>query len=201
MPSPLFVSFQQTVTRLKTSLIVEYEDYGSYNPADYDRALGFRVLASAHLEEYVEKRCLDAMAAAVEGHLRGRSNRAAKCLIIWHAVTRGSEVIPLESADFSIPGVIENARDRYEKMVKSKHGINGSKLKSMIFPIGLRDAELDVELFSRLDTIADKRNLAAHTRIRRARTLTEPIEEWKAVEEILPILEKLDTAIGRASTP
>lgn len=64
----------------------------------------------------------------------------------------------------------------------------------------LRDAELDVEIFSRFDTIADKRNLAAHMRIRCARTLTEPIEEWKVVEELLPILEKLDTAIGRAST-
>lgn len=199
MPSSLFVSLNQTITKLRTSLIVERNDYSHYTPADHDMALAFRVLASAHLEDYAEKRCVDALTGAVELHRRGQQTRASRCLVTWFAARTETEVIPLEAPEYAGDQRIDEALKTYEKHVKKKHGISGTNLKSLVTPIGVREADLDDRLFSKLDVLAQKRGAAAHIRVNRAKQMQQPKQEWEAIDELMPLLRDLDDAISTAT--
>lgn len=199
MPSNLYISLKSNLANLKASLIVpKKSDYSKYTSADHDMALGFVLLASAHIEEYAEQRCLTAATAAIELHGRGKVTRASKCLFVWHAANHPKEMIPLDHAEFigSLRG--SDVAKKYRELINKMHGISGDKLLKIVIPLGLRDSELDAELFDKLESLASQRNRAAHVRVNRARSMKEPIEEWDLFDRLLTLLESLDESIQRA---
>lgn len=198
MPSPLFVSFSERIKTLKASLIAEQkENYQNYTASDHHSALGFRLLASAHLEEYVESRCENAAAACLEAHKQGKRTRASMCLLIWHSTYRVSKPIPLEPSDFDDRDEVDAARAKYSRLVRGIHGIDGSKLRELVIPLGLRDTDLDQGMLDQLNIVAGERNRAAHISVNRAKLQREPIEEWKILNQLMQHLIKLDIAIDR----
>ncbi|WP_431963254.1 hypothetical protein [Nocardia sp. bgisy134] len=202
MPSPLFISFKQQISVLKTSLIAERRDDFRYTAADHQRALGFRLLASAHLEHFLESRCAETAAIAATEHRKRRPTRASKCLLVWNAVSSQSP-IPVENSEYMSSDSIDKAIERYRNLVSKNHGINGSKLKGLLIPLGFRNGDLDkhAQLFDRLDSVADNRNPAAHTRVNRARQLVEPQEEWLVIDNLMSLLVELDEALDCACQP
>ncbi len=98
---------------------------------------------------------------------------------------------------------IDKAIERYRNLVSKNHGINGSKLKGLLIPLGFRNGDLDkhAQLFDRLDSVADNRNPAAHTRVNRARQLVEPQEEWLVIDNLMSLLVELDEALDCACQP
>ncbi|MGF0313599.1 HEPN domain-containing protein [Rhodococcus sp. IEGM1428] len=198
MTSPGLVSLKDSLQKLREALIAERDESLSYSRADHDRALGFRVLASAHLEDYAERRCLEAVESARAKLVRGQISRTAKCLLIWNSVRSETQPIPLELADFSSD--MESAVKSYEKLIKRMHGISGRNFKAILMPLGLRDPDFDSQLFDKLDELAQKRGAAAHVRVNRAKTMTEPAQEWQIFDDLLPLLEELDMQIANASS-
>ncbi|MEV0078637.1 hypothetical protein AB0H58_19725 [Nocardia neocaledoniensis] len=200
--SSLFTSFRAAITDLKSSLIVDPKsDYNKYTKSDHHMALGFRVLASAHLEAFIENRCVDSATRSVRQHLAGKPTRGSKCLLIWWSVQTLAE-IPVDSSAMSRREKAEIALKHYQKFIESNHGINGKKMRKLLLPLGFQEAGLDLhdQLANLLDSIADNRNPAAHQAVNRARQYQEPIEEWKTFETLFPLLEKLDSDFDSVCT-
>ncbi|MFJ9781495.1 hypothetical protein ACIRSS_18050 [Amycolatopsis sp. NPDC101161] len=192
MPSPLFVSLQGTLNSLRQHLIVTGKEYDKYTPAEHSQALGFRVLASAHLEDYAEKRCSEVAKIGIDRLKRGQPTRTGGCLVVWYLVRKEKLVIPLSSGEIVHDEKIDLALEVYQNMVGNKHGIGASNLKNLVVPLGVRESGLDDILFTRLGDLAEKRGAAAHVRVNRAKAMQDPDEEWKQVDAILPLLQKLD---------
>lgn len=199
MPSALFVSLTQTLHNLKSHLIVVGKDYGDYTPAEHSQALGFRVLASAHLEDYVEGRCRQIARLGVERFKRGQPSRTGRCLLTWHTVRKGYP-IPLERSEYVVDNQIDKALESYEGVVANKHGVSGIKLRELVLPLGLREADLDERLFDTLQNLAGARGAAAHVKVNRAKQMVEPEQEWDTVQVVLPFLEGLDGVLDRVVT-
>jgi hypothetical protein len=192
MPSPLLVSFQSKLAQLKSSLIVERAD-DQYQADDYDRALGFRVLASAHLEGFVESRCTQIAQAGAERFLSGKPTRVGRALVIWHSVHKGARApIPLTSAE-CLPdrARVTQAVNAYRDSVKHSHGISGKDLRLLVLPLGLEEAHVDDTLIASLQSLADKRQRAAHVPVG-ARAMSQPIAEYNDVANLMPQLIQLD---------
>ncbi|MET3954471.1 hypothetical protein ABIE52_001337 [Rhodococcus sp. OAS809] len=198
MPSTLFVSFEQEIKVLKQSLIADSREDFRYTPEEHKRALGFRVLASAHLEHFLEERCLQIASKAAADHKSGTLTRASKCLVVWYAVT-ADLVIPIDNGELANRDHIDKAFEKYRKVVTKSHGINGAKLKGLLIPIGFRDAEMSAHssLFNQLDSVADNRNPAAHTVVKRAMSLVAPEQEWTTIDNLMRLLVPFDADVGK----
>jgi len=200
MSSSRHAGLVAVVERLKDGLIIE-ADYAQLSAADHDRALGFRVLAAAAIEHYIEDLCLF---TARTGAARIRSNqptRTGRALLIWLIGRLEGPSIPLREAELVLDALaVEDALQRYEKSVSSNHGIKRKAVERLVAPLGLPLGQPDEVLLDRLDALADSRNVAAHLRVNRAKTMGPPIAEWEPVKDILDGLGTLDSALQQAST-
>ncbi|WP_145926827.1 hypothetical protein [Amycolatopsis orientalis] len=195
MPSPLFVSLRGSLDSLRKDLIVSGKAYYAYTSGDHARALGFRVLASAHLEDYAEQRCAAVAKAGIQRLKRQQPTRTGVCLMTWYFVREEDEPIPLDVSEFNFDDKLDSALSKYERMVSKKHGISASNLRNLVVPLGVREADLDEHLFNLLQDLAVSRGAAAHIKVNRAKQMQEPEQEWKKVSAVLPLLEKLDEGL------
>lgn len=200
MPSKELVACTQGLSQLRTALIVEKTDVGDYTREDHDMALGFRVLASAQVEDYVEKRCSDAARQGVDRFLTGQPTRTGRALLIWHGTRKKQRyAIPLRDSE-CVPDrdKVEASLAAYLASVKATHGISGQDARDLVIPLGVMEVDLDDQLFDRLDQLALVRQKAAHVTVNRVKTMTEPIAEWREVDAVLAGLSALDDAIQAA---
>ncbi len=191
MPSNLFISLIQSLDKLKSHLITSGKDYNEYTAAEHSQALGFRILASAHLEDYAERRCLDIARIGVERFKTGHPARTGRCLLTWHTVRTGLP-IPLQPSECLVDDRIDKAFRAYGRVVEKTHGVSGDKLRGLVLPLGLQEENLDAQLFDKLEILAVPRGAAAHLRINRARQMVPPEQEWHAVQDVIPLLKDLD---------
>ena len=198
MASPLYTSLVQTLESLRNELIVTGKEYDKYTRVDHNMALAFRIIASAHVENYVEQRCLQVARAAAQRWRQGHPSRCAKALIGWLVVTSGGKwgPMPLDESEYPRDSIVETALLSFSDAVERSHGISGPKLSIFLFRLGVRDSDIDSRLVDSLTTLASARGVAAHRPVNRAKTMTEPVVEWASIEAIRPMLEELDAKLG-----
>lgn len=199
MASPLFISLGHTLTALRSQLIVQGKDYNQYTPADHAMALGFRVLASAHMENYAERRCLEVASAGVARLQKHLPTRAGQALVLSHLV-RKEQLVPLGIAECPTDHRAIEALQAYRSTIEGSHGVSGRKLRQLVVRLGLQDADMDQQLFDNLDALAQARGAAAHIRVNRAKDMREPEAEWTDLAPTIPLLEALDDALEAALT-
>ncbi|MEU4699816.1 hypothetical protein [Nonomuraea dietziae] len=162
-------------------------------------ATGFLLQASAAIEGFVEERCRKAAKVAIERAKKSQPTRAGYALVVWHVLRKMERAIPLTAAE--VPKEIDfldKVYKDYERLTNKSHGINGGDLRGLLIPLGLRDAELNGQLFDHLDSLSEARNPASHNKINRAKAMSDPIFEWHRVSPMLPLFESLDVAIEMA---
>lgn len=199
MASPEYAAVSAWITGLKDSLLVELDDFSAYTAADKDKALAFRLLASAAIEEYIETTCKKVASAGLDRFLKSQPTRTGKCLVLWLLVKNSKDVIPLADGEFiRSANVVGRVLRAYNDKVDNTHGMMTADLRGLVLPLGVVEADLDQALLDQLDTLGALRNAAAH--VRQRHSIAEPIAEWVRVEPILKGLEALDNALHAAIT-
>jgi hypothetical protein len=188
---------------LKKWLIVEKDDYTKYTPEDQTKAVAFRLLASADLEEAIEGICEDTAIGAIDRFKKGKLTATAHALIVWSISKNLSRAIPLTPAEvMTCLDRADVALASYTQSIARNHGMSGRDLKSLVIPLGIKDSDISEQLIDLLQTISSQRNPASHGRATRARSMTEPITEWNVIQKVLPLLETLDlTLAAEANNP
>lgn len=193
MPSPLLVSFEQKLQQLENQFIVRRTDYNLYTSADFVNAVAYRLLASAALEEFVERRCIEIAQSGSDRLSKSRPSSTGRALVMWarFADHRSPRSVLIHEND-AIADLSEAARAyiAYAKHVKRNHGISGDDLKSLALPLGIRDSQLPDVLTASLDDLANKRNPASHTVVR---TRSEPEAEVKTLRQVMGPLRQFDS--------
>ena len=193
MASSQLIALEAHVAALKKYFIIERGDYSDYIPEDHTKALAYMILASAAIEDYVEDRCIAIAKIGNDRLAKSKPTSAGRSLIVWYTTknsiraTTLREPDPLLSLDLSNDALLA-----YTHVAKSTHGMGSKDLRKLVFPVGLRDAQLPDVLLASLDALSAKRNPAAHTYINRGKSMAEPIEESKLIEQILHPLRILD---------
>ncbi len=198
MPSPLFVSLQQALETLKGQLIVQGKDYDQYTSTDHTMALGFRVLASAQMENYAERRCLEVATEGVARLQKRLPTRAGHALVLSY-VTRKDQFVPLNLQECPTDDRAIDALNAYRATIESSHGVSGRKLRLLVVRLGLQEPELKQQLFDNLDLLAEARGAAAHIRVNRAKGMREPLAEWTDITTTLPLLQDMDDTLQAAT--
>ncbi len=202
MPSPLFVGLSGHLDNLKEDLLDLHVQFEGLGRAHLTRALAFRLLSSAAVEEYVEQRCT---ALAIEGagrFLSGRPTRTGQALVLWFraAKTRGPLALSI-SEHLPQPKLVEDACNAYVSSVKNTHGMSGKDLSNLAWPLGCQDRDIDELLLGLLDSWSIERNRTAHARLHKIRAETTPQGEWDLVRnQILPLLLQLDDRLEEVLT-
>lgn len=80
----------------------------------------------------------------------------------------------------------------FTQMAKSTHGMDSKDMRKLVFPLGIRDAQLPELLLTSVDVLSARRNPAAHSYINRAKSMREPVEELNLVQQIMAPLRTLD---------
>lgn len=199
MPSTLFVSLEQNLQNLKDALITEAPALAA-TKEDFNRALGFRVLASAHLEYFVEQRCSQIAQQGVDRFRVGKPTRTGRSLLIWHGTRKKQRwSIPLTVAECVADGVkLDQALKSYLESVKNTHGMSGPDFQDLVIPLGLLDSDIDYLLVQRLTDLALKRQRAAHVALVGVKGRVAPMGEWNEVQDIVADLKQVDAALEAA---
>jgi hypothetical protein len=200
MASPELASCQTTLAFLRSAFIVERDDIGDYSREDHALALGFRAIASAHIEDYVEKRCSDVARQGANRFLSSQPTRTGRAILTWYGTRKTQRwPIPLKESE-CVPDRlrVEQALKAYLDSVKNTHGMSGKDARELVVPLGVQEPDLDDLLFSRMDDYAWERQRAVHISVNRVKSMTEPIAEWNEVSDIMTGLSALDDALQAA---
>ncbi len=196
MASPLLVALEAQLTNLKSFFIVEREDYFLYTSEDHAKALSFRLLCSASIEDYVEKRCLEIAKLGSLRVSRGQPTATGRALITWSVVRGSSRGFPIHADDvLDCLDLAEQALNAYSQSVKSTHGMSGKDLRGLVYPLGLRDHQVPTILTDLLNSLSRARDPASHVYVNRAKSMVEPVEEWRLVAQLLPHLRSWTTTL------
>lgn len=200
MPSTLYVGMQRRIDNLKRALLTEKEDLDA-DADDQLRAVAYRILASATIEEFVEKRCVETAKVGIERFERGEESSTARSLVTWLVVRNTPDVVPLEPQDVkSYFHLLDDAFKAYSASAASNHGLDARDLRNLVHPVGLRSHQVPEELADRLQALADKRNPSVHASTLKTTRRTNPGIERDQVDTIVSLLKLLDDELEIAAT-
>lgn len=198
MASPRLVSLQHRVAELANIFISDKDDLDATNE-DHLKAIAFRILASAAIEEYVEERCKEIATEGIDRLKKQLPTSTGRAMVIWGISRKVPDCIPIE------PGEVADHYDRYDEILKAylasvagNHGVNGRDVRSLINPVGIRSHQVPEELIDRLQALSEKRDPVVHTSAAKAASKLGPSVERKQIEDIVIRLSDLDDALAEA---
>lgn len=164
-------------------------------------ALGFRVLAHAAVESYLEEVTLEkALAAATTWKARRRVSRVLAALLLFQDSLEDAGQAPApKKKPVDLQGKIDWALARFSDRVKENHGIREANLLGLLAPIGCLQADIKPSLVATLDSFGQERGEAAHKAFGSITSVPLLTEEIKRANVAVGLLKELDRLLARLS--
>lgn len=185
-----------------------FSSTGDYTDRQQDRARGYRLLAHAEIESYLE----DVSRATVTEAIRLWKNGAkpSRELISFLASYHSSwsttdsvsneEIIDIAKSRVnvkeSVNKIIDLAQRQFTQRIKENHGVKESNLHRLIVPAGVDPTELDPEWIANLNNFGSIRGEVAH-KSKLATGGINPQDELNTVNELILGLEDLDKRLSK----
>lgn len=202
--STRFKEMKSRLSELRRHLLpAKFSPTGDYTDRQQDRARGYRLLAHAEIESYLE----DVSRATVTDAIRLWKNEgtSTKPLIAFLASYHSSwsvsdslnneEIIQIAKSRTnikeSVNKVIDLAQKQFLQRIKDNHGIKESNFHVLIVPTGVDTSELDTTWIANLSNFGGLRGEVAHN-TKRATGEISPQDELRTVTELALGLEDLD---------
>jgi len=184
----------------------EFSPVGYYSDRQLDRARGYRLLAHAEIESYLEdiakKVVIDAITKWKD------SGTPSKTLIAFLASYHSSwnsnndaenhEIMELakwrSGPNSFVFEVVNRAQQQFMQKLKGNHGVKEKNIKTLIIPTGIDFAELDQVWLASLDSFGSLRGEVAHNSTSTHGQI-DPSNELETVNRILQGLKDLDSSL------
>ncbi|HMB84124.1 MAG TPA: HEPN domain-containing protein [Terriglobales bacterium] len=174
---------------------------GPFSNRQHDLARGFRLLAHAEIEAYLEDRSGEVALTAVRQFMADRKPRP----VVWSLVS--FQLVQEQLTDNHLKNhyggtldrledVVTKAHNSYKYMLLHNHGIRETNVLKMLLPIGFARTEIDTTWLSTMDSFGTNRGETAHTSYKPTQ-LVDPATEKSTVDEILKGLAVLDPVFSR----
>jgi hypothetical protein len=178
---------------------------GTYNQRTLDRARGYRVLAHAEIESFIEDITLGAAKSAMAEWVRSRKPSDLIICLLAHYHdgynVDGVDIFPLSSrpkTKESIKQTVQIALNQYISIHNDNHGVREENLMKMLLPIGVRRDDLDETWITNLNEFGKRRGEVAHKAVKVQQQI-DPLAEFNDVKSLLAGLDKLDRLVQFAS--
>lgn len=206
--SARFKELQRRLRELRRHMLpANFSATGEYSPRELDRARGFRLLAHAEIEAFLEDVTFDAAKRSVSAWSRDRTTGDTLFCLIAH-YHHGFAVDPLEAPPFpdssrpkmkeSIKELVDVAMKQYKSIHINNNGVKEDNIVRLILPIGIRKDDLDPLWITNLNEFGKQRGDLAHSTAK-AQQQIDPKSEWQVVEDLVLGLRKLDELISDLS--
>lgn len=196
----MLVGLRQQIDNLAATFFDEKDDLDATNE-DYLRAVAFRIMSSAALEQYVEEVCKAAAREGVQRLQRGQATTTGRALIVWYVSRKTPDTIPVHQDDINEHlGLVDEALNAFLNSAAANHGLNRADARNLLNPIGLRSHQLPQDLLNRLQSLSDRRDPAVHASTGKANGRLGLSVERKQVYDIVDLLEPVDAAIQSVVT-
>lgn len=176
---------------------------GEYSEKELDYTRGYKLLAHAEIESFIEDVSTDKIKSAI---INWKTNKQPSLTLIsflasyhssWNIDDSASneEIIKISKGRIksdSINKIIDLAHTQYIKRVKDNHGVREKNFLSMVLPIGICEDTIDTNLTSNLDSFGKLRGEIAHKSRRSLTVNINPQDELNTVTNILNGLRDLD---------
>jgi hypothetical protein len=205
--SQRFRDLRRRLTELRQNLLPKaFSPTGTYSTRQMDRARGYRLLAHAEIEAFIEGISREAVTKKIGDWVNHRnpSDLLVCFLASYHAgwVPEGEEELlgsPLPTTTRpaikdAVNEAVDVAMTQYIKIIKDNHGIREKNLKKLILPVGVRITDLDATWVTNMDEFGKQRGEVAHTNIG-AQQAIDPRTELNTVTTLLEGLKLLDELI------
>ena len=202
-----FKELRSRLRELRVNLLPKnFSPTGDYSKRHLDRARGYRLLAHAEIEAYMEDICRETVTIAVS---RWKNDKKPSPVILalmaayhssWNAAeaSQKEEIIRIaksrKNISSSILDVIELAHLQFIQRVKDNHGIKDKNVKSMVLPTSIDIQDLDQTWLTNLDNFGRLRGEVAHKAIG-AQGEINPQDEFNTVKNLLDGLKDLDVRL------
>jgi HEPN superfamily RiboL-PSP-like protein len=186
----------------KTMLPRTFSKTGSYSAETLDRARGYRLLAHAEMESYIEDRVRYIANQNVAAWLGdGKARRVLLNLLAFYL--KQEEIVSHKElrdeyagSAKKCEGSIKRAVHSFNEMISNNHGVKEKNILRLLLPLGLAKTDIDNTWLVTLDTFGTKRGEVAHTSIRTQQP-PDPKTERNTVKIILTGLRSVDQKLER----
>lgn len=202
MASARFRELQNRLKKLRRHFLPKNPSpTGDYTERQLDQARGYRLLAHAEIEAFLEDKCKEmSISALKQFRLDGQPKVVLLNLMAFHLVQgQLSEKRLKEILDDKIQYCADaatQANSSYNHMLAKNNGIKGANLLQMVLPLGIDPNDIDLVWLNTLEAFGTDRGKVAHSSMIKAKQQIDPRSELKTVEDILEGLERLDGLIG-----
>lgn len=202
--SERFKELESRLSELRKNLLpAEFSPTGQYTDKEQDCARGYRLLAHAEIESYLEDISRETVTEAIRLWKKERkpSRSLISFLASYHSSWNVSDQISNEeiiqiaksriNAKESISKVIDLAQTQYLQRLKDNHGVKENNLFTLIIPTGVDVSELDSTWLTNLNNFGSLRGNAAHNS-KLATDEINPKDEFSRINSLLVGLKQLD---------
>ncbi len=202
MPSARFRALTQRIQQLeKRFLPRSVSPTGVYSDRQLDLVRGYRLLAHAEIEAYLEDKAR-AVANNSIAMFRadGKPRHVLMSLLAFHFIqTEMSEkrIKEIHVGSIShLTDAIGQAGSSFNRMIAINHGIREVNILRLLLPVGFACTEVDAAWLSTVDSFGASRGETAHTSFRAQQQL-DPQNEKNTVAQILAGLRLIDEQFGQ----
>lgn len=205
--SDRFKILEARLNELRSHMLPKiFSETGDYSEKELDSARGYKLLAHAEIESFIEDISKEKVLTAIS---EWKNNKKPSLTLIsflasYHSSwniddeANNEDIIKISKGRIkkeSIAKIIDLAHTQYVKKVNDNHGIREKNFLTMILPIGIDEDTVDTILISNLDSFGKMRGEIAHKSRCSLTATTNPQDELNAVTNILNGLRDLDNKI------
>lgn len=202
--SARYKELSKRLTQLRKNLLPkDFDPTGSYSAYKLDRARGYRLLAHAEIEAYIEDIAKESAATAFSEFKN--KNKASQIITSIQAMIPNdfpcvSDYIKnRRKYQFKyINERVENSIKKYGAIIDGNHGIKEDNVLKILLPLGINESSIDTILLNDLNTLGSSRGEVAHTSHRIQKQI-DPKRELQMVKRILLELRNIDTLVSDAA--
>jgi len=202
MPSSRYSELMRRATELRQNLLPRaFSATGSYRPRELDRVRGYRLLIHAEVEAFLEDRVRQVANEVLRKWSGDRKLRSVLLSIL--AFYLEQEIVSHKQLRDEYAGTkrrIEEALkascEAFNKAVSQNNCVRERDILRMLFPVGLKNTDIDPVWLSTIDSFGARRGEVAHSSVHTQQP-PDPRNEFETVKLILSGLKELDMTLAK----
>lgn len=201
MPSTRFQELKKRVRELKLHLLPDFSPTGTYTVRQLDRVRGYRLLVHAEFEAFLEDRVRQVANGVLNKWSTDKKLRPALFSLLSFYLKQ--EIVSHKQLKDEYAGTrkrindcLTEANQSFNAAVTQNNGVREKDILRLLFPVGLKNTEIDGVWLSTIDSFGVNRGEVAHTSFKTHQPL-DPKNEFETVKIILEGLKEIDSILTK----
>jgi hypothetical protein len=200
MPSARYKTLISNVAKLERRFLPKRLT-GPFTIRQHDLARGFRLLAHAEIEAYLEDRAKEISLEAVRRFQSNRKPHAVTLSLVAHCIVQGELTDKYLKEKYTnqsdhLDAAVIAANNTYQYRLIQNHGIREDNILSLLLPVGFKVTEIEQAWLSQMNSFGKIRGETAHTSFAPTK-LVDPKTEQTTVSQLIAGLQQIDDIFTR----